>query len=182
MSKLSIDDEVRDIVKRDFKMILMNHLQFLIDNEIKIVNSLHDTYYSGKNKTINIDISQSTEGMVAHEMGHMFVDINNLYRNNELEVLMQDVVNNFKNITSKFINNDTYIYVESEKFIREYQGRTYILEKDYYSNNMQLTYYNLEEYLSVGFETFVINPKLLYTKDRDLYDFILKGGFLNENV
>jgi len=174
MLQLSIEDEVKDIIKRDFKIIPLDHLQFLIDNDIKIVKSSRETFYSGQFKTIYIDVLQSGEGIVAHELGHAFVDINNLYRNNELEVLMQDVVNNLKNITSKFINNDTYIYVESEKFIREYQGRTYILEKDYYSNNMQLTYYNLEEYLSVGFETFVINPKLLYTKDRDLYDFILK--------
>ncbi|MCD8028037.1 MAG: hypothetical protein LUF02_05115 [Erysipelotrichaceae bacterium] len=182
MLQLSIEDEVKDIIKRDFKIIPLDHLQFLIDNDIKIVKSSCETFYSGQFKTIYIDVLQSGEGIVAHELGHAFVDINNLYRNNELKVLMQNIVNNVKNITSKIINNDSYMYVESEKFIRKYQGRTYILEKDYYGKHIQLVFSDLEEYISVGFATFVINPMLLYNKDKELYEFIARGGLLNENV
>ncbi|MCD7808370.1 MAG: hypothetical protein LUH02_03430 [Erysipelotrichaceae bacterium] len=175
MSKLSIDDEVKGIVKRDFKMIPIDHLKFLIDNDIKIVSSTDETYYDGNKKVIGINSKKPKVGMVAHELGHAFVDINNLYQNKELMVIMQDIIDNSKSIISKYINNNLYIYIESDKFIREYQGRTYILENDYYNKNKQLVYNNLEEYVAVGFETFVINPKLLYTKDKDLYDFISNG-------
>ncbi len=181
MSQLSIDDEVKDIVKRDFKIIPLDHLQFLIDNDIKIIKSTNKTFYSGQYKTINIDVSQSKEGMVAHELGHTFVDINNLYENDELKTIMQDVLDNSK-ITSIFVNNDKYIYVESNKFVRKYQGRTYVLEKDYYKNGLKLQYTDLEEYISCGYEMFVINPKLLYNKDNELYEFIEKGGLTNESI
>ncbi|MCD7948958.1 MAG: hypothetical protein LUG12_01680 [Erysipelotrichaceae bacterium] len=182
MNQLSIDDEVRDIVKRDFKMIPIDHLQFLVDNDIRIVSASDETYYDGNNRIIGINSLKPKEGMVAHEMGHMFVDINNLYKNNELKMIMQEILDNSIGIIHNYVNNDLYIYIESKKFIREYQGRTYILEKDYYINHIQLVFSDLEEYVSVGFETFVINPKLLYTKDRELYDFIEKGGLTNESI
>ncbi|MCD7892809.1 MAG: hypothetical protein LUG60_03815 [Erysipelotrichaceae bacterium] len=182
MSQLSIDDEVKDIVKRDFKIIPLDHLQFLIDNDIKIVKSTNETFYSGKYKTINIDVSQSKEGMVAHELGHAFVDINNLYENSELKEIMQDILENSLKVSSNYINNDMYTYVESDKFIRKYQGRTYILYKEYLNKKVKLEFDMLEEYVSVGYETFVINPKLLYTKDKELYNFFEKGGLQNENV
>ncbi len=178
MNQLSIDDKVKDIVKRDFKLIREDHLQFLIDNNIRIFMSMHETYYSGQYKSINIDLSQSSIGMVAHEMGHMFVDINNLYENEELKVIMQEIFDHRKGIETKIINGESYIYVKSEKFIRKYQGRTYILEKDFFGGNINLDYTKLEEYIAVGFETFVINPKLLYTRDMDLYKFFENGGLL----
>ncbi|MCD7892816.1 MAG: hypothetical protein LUG60_03855 [Erysipelotrichaceae bacterium] len=182
MSQLSIDDEVKDIVKRDFKIIPLDHLQFLIDNDIKIVKSLDETYYDGNNKIIGINKQKPKEGMVAHELGHAFVDINNLYENCELKTIMQDILENSLKVSSNYINNDMYTYVESDKFIRKYQGRTYILYKEYLDKKVKLEFDMLEEYVSVGYETFVINPKLLYTKDKDLYDFFEKGGLKNENV
>ncbi len=182
MSQLSIDDEVKDIVKRDFKIIPLDHLQFLIDNHIRIVKSTNETFYSGQYKTINIDVSQSKEGMVAHEMGHMFVDINNLYEGNELKGIMENILEDFIKISPIFVNGDMYLCIESSKFIRKYQGRTYILYKEYMNKSIKLEYSMLEEYVSVGYETFVINPKLLYTKDNELYNFFEEGGLTNENV
>ena len=43
-----------------------------------------------------------------------------------------------------------------------------------------IDYTDLEEYVSVGYETFVSNPQLLYDKDKELYDFFKKGGLFNE--
>lgn len=43
-----------------------------------------------------------------------------------------------------------------------------------------IDYTKLEEYVSVGYETFVSNPQLLYDKDKELYDFFKKGGLFNE--
>ncbi|MCD7892288.1 MAG: hypothetical protein LUG60_01175 [Erysipelotrichaceae bacterium] len=148
MSKLSIDDEVKDIVKRDFKMIPINHLQFLIDNDIQIVSSIDETYYDGNKKVIGINSKKPKVGMVAHEIGHAFVDINNLYQNNKLKMIMQNVFDNRSGIISKMVNNEYYIYMLSEHFVREYQGRTYILEKDFLNNKKKLDYTKLEEYIS----------------------------------
>ncbi|MCD7948786.1 MAG: hypothetical protein LUG12_00805 [Erysipelotrichaceae bacterium] len=133
-------------------------------------------------KVIHINYLKPKEGMVAHELGHAFVNINNLYENDELKVIMQDVLDNSTEITPIFVNDDEYACVKSYKFIREYQGRTYILYKDYLNKKIKLDYTELEEYISCGFEMFVINPKLLYTKDKELYDFIKKGGLTNESV
>ena len=100
---------------------------------------------------------------------------------------MRNVVANAK---YKVIKKDDeyYLSLSSEKFIRKYQGRTYINVTKKYNNLKKgehlkvesIDYTKLEEYVSVGYETFVSNPQLLYDKDKELYDFFKKGGLFNE--
>ena len=75
--------------------------------------------------TIFVTQEQLKPGTLAHEVGHALVDKNNLYENEELATIMRNVVANAK---YKVIKKDDeyYLSLSSEKFIRKYQGRTYI--------------------------------------------------------
>lgn len=171
------DKELLSVVRKEFELIPQEALQFLSKN-VKIKKSLGDEiYYDGNLKTIFMNPFLKDDGIIAHELGHAFVDINALYKNDELKEIMTEVLKSSE-IKSKKYNGESYITLKSDVFIRTYQGRTYIKTKDFIDNGLELKYTHMEEYISVGYETFVTNPQLLYNKDKRLYDFFAKGGYL----
>lgn len=161
--------------------------KFLVNKKIPIKQSDTETAYDSSMNTIFVAQKHLKPGTLAHEVGHALVDKNNLYKNEELATIMKNVVANAK---YKVIKKDDeyYLSLSSEKFIRKYQGRTYINVTEKYNNLKKgehlkvesIDYTKLEEYVSVGYETFVSNPQLLYDKDKELYDFFKKGGLFNE--
>lgn len=165
-------------IEKEFRIIPEQMLQVLADNKIKIIQSA-ETAYDGYSKIISINESQYRLGALAHELGHVLVDINSLYENDELKEIMINVLKTSE-IKSMKYSGESYITLKSDLFIRPYQGRTYITTEDFKNKKIKLQYTCLEEYISVGYETFVTNPQLLYNKDRKLYDFFVNGGIYNE--
>ena len=107
--------------------------KFLVNKKIQIKQSNTETAYDGEMNTIFVTQEQLKPGTLAHEVGHALVDKNNLYENEELATIMRNVVANAK---YKVIKKDDeyYLSLSSEKFIRKYQGRTYINVTKKYNN------------------------------------------------
>lgn len=176
-SSIEGNDNLISIVKKEYEMLPEKALEFISEN-LKIKCSSNGIYYDGSLKTIFMNPLIEDEGILAHELGHAFVDTNDLYKKDELKEIMIDVLKNSE-IKSKKYNGESYITLKSNVFIRPYQGRTYIKTTDFINNDIKLKYTDIEEYISVGYETFVTNPQLLYNKDRKLYDFFAKGAIYN---
>lgn len=185
MSKLEIDKELTDIVSSEFEIIPKNDLQMLVKNKIKLLSSSDYSYYDSINGHIMINKKDFKKGIIAHELGHVAVDINSLYKNKKLESLMKNVLAESRIKVMKR-RNRYFIELQSDKFVRPYQGHTYIDITDKVNSIKKgeklkidksiVKYTDLEEYISVGYETFVCDPQLLYDKDIDLYNFIKGGG------
>ena len=161
--------------------------KFLINKKIPIKQSDTEIAYDSSVNTIFVAQKHLKPGTLAHEVGHALVDKNNLYENEELATIMKNVIAIAKYGVVKR-DDEYYLSLSSEKFIRKYQGRTYINVTKKYKNLKKgerlkigaFDYRKLEEYVSVGYETFVSDPQLLYDKDKELYDFFKKGGLFNE--
>ena len=176
-SSIEGNDNLISIVRKEYEMLPEKALEFIATN-LKIKCSSNGIYYDGSLKTIFMNPLIEDDGILAHELGHAFVDINDLYKKDVLKEIMIDVLKNSE-IKSKKYNEESYIILKSNVFIRPYQGRTYIKTTDFINNDIKLKYTDIEEYISVGYETFVTNPQLLYNKDRKLYDFFAKGAIYN---
>ena len=190
MKKVTIEsdnDDFKEGIKKEIKIMHEEATKFLVNKKISIKQSDTETAYDSSMNTIFVTQKHLKPGTLAHEVGHALVDKYNLYENEELATIMRNVVANAK---YKVIKKDDeyYLSLSSEKFIRKYQGRTYINVTKKYNNLKKgehlkvesIDYTKLEEYVSVGYETFVSNPQLLYDKDKELYDFFKKGGLFNE--
>ena len=190
MKKVTIEsdnDDFKEGIKKEIKIMHEEATKFLVNKKIPIKQSDTETAYDSSMNTIFVTQKHLKLGTLAHEVGHALVDKYNLYENEELATIMRNVVANAK---YKVIKKDDeyYLSLSSEKFIRKYQGRTYINVTKKYNNLKKgehlkvesIDYTKLEEYVSVGYETFVSNPQLLYDKDKELYDFFKKGGLFNE--
>ena len=181
------NNKFKERIKKEIKIMHEEATKFLINKKIPIKQSDTETAYDSSVNTIFVAQKHLKPGTLAHEVGHALVDKYNLYENEELATIMRNVVANAK---YKVIKKDDeyYLSLSSEKFIRKYQGRTYINVTKKYNNLKKgehlkvesIDYTKLEEYVSVGYETFVSNPQLLYDKDKELYDFFKKGGLFNE--
>lgn len=178
VNNLSIDKNITNVVKSEFKIIPEDALNFLVKNDVKILRSFDYTYYDGDKHAILINTDKYETGMLAHELGHALVETNGLYKNRELKNIMLNVLKNAE-IKSRKYQGESYITLKSDLFIRPYQGRTYIKTDDFVNKRLKINYTDLEEYVSVGYETFVTDPQLLHDKDKRLYDFIKKGGLCN---
>lgn len=190
MKKVTIEsdnDDFKEGIKKEIKIMHEEATKFLVNKKIPIKQSDTETAYDSSMNTIFVAQKHLKPDTLAHEVGHALVDKNNLYKNEELATIMKNVVANAK---YKVIKKDDeyYLSLSSEKFIRKYQGRTYINVTKKYKNLKKgerlkigaFDYRKLEEYVSVGYETFVSDPQLLYDKDKELYDFFKKGGLFNE--
>lgn len=190
MKKVTIEsnnDDFKEGIKKEIKIMHEEATKFLVNKKIQIKQSNTETAYDGETNTIFVIQEQLKSGTLAHEVGHALVDKNNLYKSEELASIMKNVVAEAKyKIVKK--NDEYFLYLDSDRFIRNYQGRTYINVTEKYKNLKKgerikidpIDYTDLEEYVSVGYETFVSNPQLLYDKDKELYDFFKKDGLFNE--
>lgn len=190
MKKVTIEsdnDDFKEGIKKEIKIMHEEATKFLINKKIPIKQSDTETAYDSSVNTIFVAQKHLKPGTLAHEVGHALVDKNNLYENEELAIIMKNVVANAKYVVKKK-DDEYFIYLHSDKFVRNYQGKTYINVTKKYKNLKKgehlkigaFDYRKLEEYVSVGYETFVSNPQLLYDKDKELYDFFKKGGLFNE--
>ena len=116
---------------------------------------------------------------MAHELAHCATDKFDLYNIPKLKSIMENVLNSREGLLSHKIGGKEYIYINSSRFIRKYQGRTYITKEEFIKDRSLLKFDKMEEYVSVGYETFVSNPDLLYNKDIELYNFFKEGGLSN---
>ena len=136
MKKVTIEsdnDDFKEGIKKEIKIMHEEATKFLVNKKIQIKQSNTETAYDGEMNTIFVTQEQLKPGTLAHEVGHALVDKNNLYENEELATIMRNVVANAK---YKVIKKDDeyYLSLSSEKFIRKYQGRTYINVTKKYNN------------------------------------------------
>ena len=187
VSIFSTDEEFKKKVRSELQLIPEDAIELLKNHEISIKHSMNETAYDRELMQILVQKENVKKEILAHEIAHAAVDMNNLYDLDELKTLMNQIVDTGE-IKVKTYADKKYLMIKSSKFVRTYQGRTYIDVTEKISKlkeNEKLSidkpsYTDLAEYFSVGYETFVSNPQLLYDKDIDLYNFIQKGGLHNE--
>lgn len=168
--------EFENILREEFKIIPTKDLDILKTFNIGIVESQIESSYSLTEKQISINSTNYTPGVLAHELAHCAIDKFDLYNIPKLKSIMENVLNSREGLLSHKIGGKEYIYINSSRFIRKYQGRTYITKEEFIKDKSLLNFDKMEEYVSVGYETFVSNPDLLYNKDIELYNFFKEGG------
>ena len=170
----SVSLEFTDFVKRNLMLIPERDIVFLKNLNIGISQSQKGSYYMDGN--IYLDMNHP-EYVLAHEMGHA-AEETILKNSKELKKMKEEVFSNSDMAIKKYGAKKFYI-LKNERFVREYQGRTYVryLETDTQEDILKkITSASLEEYVSVGYESYVKDPKLLQSKDEKLYNFFKRRG------
>lgn len=177
------DKKVIEYVKNDLKRMPEKDLQLLDKFHLSLESNDKISYYVSPNKIgklfglkrkIYMNVYEGKfQGSFAHEFAHFAADVSNLYEDSEFIKVLDNVFSDCS-IKIKKIHDKDEIYVVSERFIREYQGRTYLSLKEF--NKKGLNYNDLKEYVSVGYQTFITDPILLERKDKMLYDYFIKRG------
>lgn len=180
LSVFSFNNKIKQMVKDDLRHMPINDLEFIKSNKIKIFSSNKASYYGGllndKIKFIVLNKKKIKPGIFAHEFAHYVSESVDLYNDKEFSMVLNNVYNSLKSYKFTKYKNKEYVRVVSDLFIRPYQGRTYITKEAFIKSNYTLSEIDLHEYISVGYETFIANPKLLYEKDRMLYNYFVKKG------
>lgn len=166
------------------------HHQKMVLQTINEIEVRHDGSTSGfdfitKNLRFNFDAPQSD---IVHECGHIIYDKMKLYENPEFIKILKSGLNldNGFDIETEIIvdiynKSHTITYLNAPKFISSYQGRLYFdmelyngvfFDSKKYFITDPLDPILLQEYFSVGYEAFFYAPKLLKSKDPQLYYFI----------
>lgn len=166
-----LDDNIKKAIS-----LLPKNIQKLIGNtKINITNK--DSYYDRKNDVIYL-LKDSNKYEVLHEIGHAIeTKLDIIHDRNYIDIQKNGL--NIKQIQIGSLNGYNHKYqfwLESSKFISEYQRRVYENDID---NNPIVDYSNytfnsktLGEYFSEGFRCYFENNRLLMNKDIDLYNYI----------
>lgn len=115
-------------------------------------------------------------GSFAHEFAHYVVEKTKF--NEGLLDCLENVFNSGILVYEGHYKNGYYIEVKSDKFVRPYQGRTYFLSDKLKDESFQIKPTDLLEYVSVGYEQYIIDPWTLLEKDEMLYNYFDRGGML----
>lgn len=169
---------LKENIKNDLKHMPIKDLEYIRKNKIKIFSSKKESYYgsllNGKVKYIVLNKSKSKKGLFAHEFAHYVSETKNIDK--RLLGCINNVFEKGVTVDYKKYGKKEYVIVKSDLFVRSYQGRTYITKEEFKKNGSTLYNNMLVEYVSVGYETFVTNPQLLYDKDIMLYNYFKNGG------
>ena len=179
---LSVNKTLIQKIKDDIKMMPIKDLEYLNKNELLSKVSRKRSYYVkvfDKYPLIGINIDDPKKGSFAHEFAHYIVTETNLYQRPGFQKVLNNVLQSIDGIIPKKYKGGEYIVAESPLFVRNYQGRTYIKKDDFIANGRLFSADMLEEYVSVGYETYISNPYELYKKDRMLYNYFETEGLVN---
>ncbi|MEG0847711.1 MAG: phage minor capsid protein [Niameybacter sp.] len=185
LMKLRTDNEkIATTIKNDMKLMPKRDLDLLKDFKLTINEKTEGPNNYRRHTAFSYIIDSSINlkenvrpGTFAHEFAHFASDRIKLYHHKEfLEVLENAVIGS--KLDSLDINGNEYVTVSSKKFIKPYQGRTYIKACDFNVNVDNMDISELQEYISVGYQTFIIAPDSLYQKDKMLYDYLEREGLV----
>ena len=118
---------------------------------------------------------ENANNSILHELGHAWARMDSLYEDEEFLAVLADGLDreNWGNITPythPYKNEPVYV-LPGDKFVEPYQGRVYadIFSVDY---SEPIDLHSFQEYISVGFETYFLNPELLKAKDIKLFNYL----------
>lgn len=124
---------------------------------------------------IRINSDTDEPFVFAHECAHLAEKANKLYKDPEFYKVLENFANNIKSFGYGEVGHESYVAAVSDLLIEPYQGRTYIdYEKFLHGRAVEIE--DLVEYISVGYECYVGDPKFLETKDPTLYNYFRKRG------
>lgn len=179
------NEKVLNIIRHDMKLMPKRDLVLFEKYKLEIREQKDgpSRYRKSKSKLgvakNAISLNENAKpGTFAHEFAHFAIDKQDIYSDNEFENIIKNSVKNSSLRTIKR-GDKKYIRVKSDKFVNEYQGRTYITVDDF-ENLKVLDFSDLKEFGSVGYEYFIMQPNILYNTNIELYDFFNKRGLLNE--
>lgn len=177
--------KVIDIIKNDMRLMPKRDLDLLREFKVDISEQVEGPSQYRKTKIKLLPIQSSIKinknarsGTFAHEFAHFASDKLNLYQNDEFLDALENSTKGAKLVEAEF-NGVMNMAMESKCFVSKYQGRIY-MTPDEYAKFKVIKSKDLKEYMSVGYETYIFNPDLLYEKDKMLYDFLERRGFKNE--
>lgn len=114
-------------------------------------------------------------GSFAHEYAHRAVRGNQF--SPELKKCLRNALKSgYTNEVYHDKNGTEWYRIYCSRFIRKYQGRTYIPLSVSKKPEFKPKLTDFEEYPSVGYETYITNPNLLKQQDPELYYFFKNGG------
>lgn len=113
-------------------------------------------------------------GSFAHEFAHYVVE--KTKSNDGLLECLKNVFNSGIAIYERQYKKGSFIAVKSDKFVMPYQGRTYFSSDKLKDESFQIKPTDLLEYVSVGYEQYIIDPWVLLEKDEMLYNYFDRGG------
>lgn len=149
--------------------------------EIQIEDGRTFSSYNRENRTVILDKKRAAKDIV-HELGHAFGDMIGVYEDPEfLQIIAKglDLRDWGRVVIGKHPSDGSTIfyYKDSSKFIFPYQGRLYAHPDSIGRGNIDPAYFR--EYISVGFDLYFDRPKILKTRDPDLYHYleVLINGF-----
>lgn len=180
------DADVRDRVRNSVKHMPKEDLdmireQGLIVNRSKkascFVRSRRQRGADGTLKyVIRINPDRNEPFSFAHECAHFAEKVNNLYSDPEFIAVLRNLKKNISNMLPGVVDDEYYATVISDLFVEPYQGRTYIKDLGRSGPERPVTIKDLVEYISVGYESFIGDPKLLESKDPVLYNYFKRRG------
>lgn len=151
----------------------------VINNTIKKVEYVKGRGYCSYNpttKTLILDEDVMNFSII-HEFGHVLADAYDIYNDKEFIDILTDGLDLSNGYSLLFIEanvRETKIpvyYIENNKFVDKYQGRCYI-NMDVLDFSKPIPHDALQEYFSVGFNTYFSDPNLLKNNDPKLYGYI----------
>lgn len=146
--------------------------------EVQIIKGA-DSCYNRNTRVLYLG-QKAGDGDFIHECGHALETMLKLYEKPEYQAVRDSGLPKEINENSELVREEKrgkqfITYLENDKFLSTYQG--FICEVDYKGESDFDAIGNLNkdaliEYFSEGYRYYCIDPKLLKSKDRALYDYI----------
>lgn len=179
------NEKILDVIRNDIKLMPKRDLDLLKQFKLEIGEQKEGTSHYRKSKRrflpikncINIK-ENARQGAFAHEFAHFASDKISLYQDDNFLSVLENAVRDSE-LSYIDVKETRYVRVKSTKFVRGYQGRTYINYDDFIKSGNKLELSDLKEYVSVGYETYIVDPVMLYQYDEMLYDYFEREGIIN---
>lgn len=173
----TVDQKTKDFVKTEMRFMSIEDLKMIQKRGLTITQSeSKNSYYRRNPLSDTIAISpQLRKGSFMHEFAHFYYRSDHF--DSELLALQQKVIDS-STLTFSSYNGKKSWGIKCSKFISQYQGRLYGFS-DRFSPPKAIVPKMLKEYVTVGYETYVLNPQKLLLTDPDLYNYFNKAGGLH---
>lgn len=141
--------------------------------KISMDDNNYSAFMSDENKIVLS--SKSDVYDLIHELGHKYDIQNNLYKDKEFVKIIKEKFkkyskNDFRVVNSK--NGEYYVLKDTTEFVSKYQTRIYSGGFSFFGSKVNVDY--AREYFTEGLSYYFKDNKLLFEKDRPLYNYIKK--------
>lgn len=184
--EISDDADVRDRVRNSVKHMPKEDLDMIRKQGLIVKRSKKASCFvrprrqRGADGTlkyvIRINPDRNEPFSFAHECAHFGEKVNDLYSDPEFIAVLRNLKKNISNMLPGVVDGEYYVTAISDLFVEPYQGRTYIKDLGRSGPERPVTIKDLVEYISVGYEAFIGDPKLLESKDPVLYNYFKRRG------